>query len=83
MYFSGSEPVHVSRALQKAKVIVNEDGTKAAAATSEYFFSQACLSFEVSHVFTVFLLLFSCHFVGPVLPTLGYSGQTFCVPHST
>lgn len=29
-----SEPVHVSKALQKAKIIVNEDGTKAAAATT-------------------------------------------------
>lgn len=29
-----TEPVHVSKALQKAKVIVNEDGTKAAAATT-------------------------------------------------
>ncbi|XP_018539597.1 glia-derived nexin [Lates calcarifer] len=28
------EPVHVSRALQKAKIVVNEDGTKAAAATT-------------------------------------------------
>lgn len=37
---SGSEPVHVSKALQKAKIIVNEDGTKAAAATSEHLFSK-------------------------------------------
>ncbi|KAM9318897.1 glia-derived nexin [Pholidichthys leucotaenia] len=29
-----AEPVHVSKALQKAKIIVNEDGTKAAAATT-------------------------------------------------
>ncbi|XP_028275941.1 glia-derived nexin [Parambassis ranga] len=29
-----AEPVHVSKALQKAKTIVNEDGTKAAAATT-------------------------------------------------
>ncbi|XP_051254345.1 glia-derived nexin [Dicentrarchus labrax] len=29
-----SEPVHVSKALQKAKIVVNEDGTKAAAATT-------------------------------------------------
>ncbi|GAA6232553.1 glia-derived nexin [Lates japonicus] len=29
-----AEPVHVSRALQKAKIVVNEDGTKAAAATT-------------------------------------------------
>lgn len=29
-----SEPVYVSKALQKAKVIVNEDGTKASAATT-------------------------------------------------
>lgn len=29
-----TEPVHVSKALQKAKVIVNEDGTKASAATT-------------------------------------------------
>ncbi|XP_034557062.1 glia-derived nexin isoform X2 [Notolabrus celidotus] len=29
-----AEPLHVSRALQKAKIIVNEDGTKAAAATA-------------------------------------------------
>lgn len=34
--FSGEEPVYVSKALQKAKIVVNEDGTKAAAATSEY-----------------------------------------------
>lgn len=31
----GAEPVYVSKALQKAKIVVNEDGTKAAAATSE------------------------------------------------
>ena len=31
----GSEPVHVSAALQKAKIEVNEDGTKASAATSK------------------------------------------------
>ncbi|XP_037322056.1 glia-derived nexin [Pungitius pungitius] len=29
-----AEPVHVSKALQKAKVVVDEDGTKAAAATT-------------------------------------------------
>ncbi|XP_068562342.1 glia-derived nexin [Cebidichthys violaceus] len=29
-----AEPVHVSKALQKAKIVVNEDGTKAAAATT-------------------------------------------------
>ncbi|XP_070826658.1 glia-derived nexin [Chaetodon trifascialis] len=29
-----AEPVHVSTALQKAKIVVNEDGTKAAAATT-------------------------------------------------
>ncbi|XP_073347961.1 glia-derived nexin [Pagrus major] len=29
-----AEPLHVSKALQKAKIIVNEDGTKAAAATT-------------------------------------------------
>lgn len=29
-----AQPVHVSRALQKAKIVVNEDGTKAAAATT-------------------------------------------------
>ncbi|XP_068441034.1 glia-derived nexin [Clinocottus analis] len=29
-----AEPIHVSKALQKAKVVVNEDGTKAAAATT-------------------------------------------------
>ncbi|XP_057694503.1 glia-derived nexin isoform X1 [Corythoichthys intestinalis] len=29
-----SEPVYVSKALQKAKIVVNEDGTKAAAATA-------------------------------------------------
>ena len=33
---SGSEAVHVSKALQKAKIEVNEDGTKAAAATGGY-----------------------------------------------
>lgn len=33
---AGAEPVHVSKALQKAKIEVNEDGTKASAATSEY-----------------------------------------------
>lgn len=32
---SGADPVYVSKALQKAKIVVNEDGTKAAAATSE------------------------------------------------
>lgn len=35
MCFTGSEPLHVSKALQKAKIEVNEDGTKAAAATSK------------------------------------------------
>ena len=35
--FTGAQPVYVSRALQKAKIVVNEDGTKAAAATSECF----------------------------------------------
>lgn len=35
--FPGAEPVFVSTALQKAKIIVNEDGTQASAATSEYF----------------------------------------------
>lgn len=34
-FFTGSEQVYVSKALQKAKIIVNEDGTKASAATSE------------------------------------------------
>ncbi|XP_039987392.1 glia-derived nexin [Xiphias gladius] len=29
-----AEPLHVSKALQKAKIVVNEDGTKAAAATT-------------------------------------------------
>lgn len=38
----GAVPVYVSRALQKAKIVVDEDGTKAAAATSE------CLRFLVS-----------------------------------
>lgn len=38
--FSGAEPVHVSKALQKAKIVVNEDGTKAAAATSECLYSE-------------------------------------------
>ena len=33
----GTEPVFVSKTLQKAKIIVNEDGTQASAATSEYF----------------------------------------------
>lgn len=32
---SGSEPVHLSKALQKIKIEVNEAGTKAAAATSK------------------------------------------------
>ena len=41
--FSGAENVHVSKALQKAKIVVNEDGTKAAAATGEYLFTTSCL----------------------------------------
>ncbi|XP_040902968.1 glia-derived nexin [Toxotes jaculatrix] len=32
--YLSSEPLHVSKALQKAKIVVNEDGTKAAAATT-------------------------------------------------
>lgn len=38
--------MHVSKALQKAKVVVNEDGTKAAAATSEYLHSEPCLGLK-------------------------------------
>lgn len=41
--FSGAEPLYVSKSLQKAKIVVNEDGTKAAAATSEYLYSEPCL----------------------------------------
>lgn len=37
LFLIGTEHVYVSKALQKAKIIVNEDGTKASAATSEYF----------------------------------------------
>lgn len=44
--FSGAEPVYVSKALQKAKIVVNEDGTKAAAATSEYLYIQPLLGFK-------------------------------------
>lgn len=44
--FPGAEPVHVSRALQKAKIVVNEDGTKAAAATSKYLFRVPCLGLK-------------------------------------
>lgn len=33
--------MYVSKALQKAKIEVNEDGTKASAATSEYSYSDA------------------------------------------
>lgn len=43
LLFSGSEPVHVSKALQKAKIEVNEDGTKASAATSKSRFWVVCL----------------------------------------
>lgn len=35
VYVTGSEFVYVSKALQKAKIEVNEDGTKASAATSK------------------------------------------------
>lgn len=38
---SGAEPVYVSKALQKAKIEVNEDGTKASAVTSEYSYIDA------------------------------------------
>lgn len=36
VYVTGSEFVYVSKALQKAKIEVNEDGTKASAATSKF-----------------------------------------------
>lgn len=34
----GSENIYVSQLLQKAKIEVSEDGTKASAATSKYLF---------------------------------------------
>ncbi|KAF3693111.1 Glia-derived nexin [Channa argus] len=36
-----AEPLHVSKALQKAKIVVNEDGTKAAAATSSLLLARS------------------------------------------
>lgn len=36
-----AEPVHVSKALQKTKIIVDEDGTKAAAATAAILFARS------------------------------------------
>lgn len=42
--FSGAEPVYVSQALQKSKIIVNEDGTKAASVTGKYLYSEPTLS---------------------------------------
>lgn len=45
MFFSGSEPIHLSSALQKIKIEVNEYGTKATAATSKCvvtFYSMQC-----------------------------------------
>lgn len=35
--------MHVSNALQKAKIEVSEDGTKASAATGRYLFSKALM----------------------------------------
>lgn len=43
--------MHVSKALQKAKIVVNEDGTKAAAATSEYLYSEPCLGLKCISTF--------------------------------
>lgn len=40
--------MHVSKALQKAKIVVNEDGTKAAAATSKYFYCKPYLGLKCS-----------------------------------
>ena len=37
---TGSENLHVSHILQKAKIEVSEDGTKASAATSKYALGQ-------------------------------------------
>lgn len=34
-FFSGTEGLHVSHVLQKTKIEVSEDGTKASAATSK------------------------------------------------
>ncbi|XP_076000536.1 glia-derived nexin [Genypterus blacodes] len=38
-----AEPVHVSKALQKAKIVVNEDGTKAAASTTAILMARSSL----------------------------------------
>ncbi|XP_077579229.1 glia-derived nexin [Stigmatopora nigra] len=39
-----SDPVYVTKALQKAKIVVNEDGTKAAAATAAILMARSSLS---------------------------------------
>lgn len=43
----GSENIYVSQLLQKAKIEVSEDGTKASAATSKYVWSKSPIVLQI------------------------------------
>lgn len=95
---TGSESVYVSKALQKAKIEVNEDGTKASAATSTLLshessvFKLFTLSLDVqqdpSSVLMTLICMyslshFSCNLARPIFSSVGDCGQTVPVSHQT